>query len=177
MLNGSTLRILSKKFAVTGVNIIAPPEMKENMVWRSFGQSASICTAWSSRDENRKYFVYPDKSVNGAPDCADLLRQNLIHKFLRLKEVRPDITDAWVKSAEASDITQNTDIGIEFIPHSDRMPYKTVMHSGKNAPIRSWRCPVRVSAPIPVQRLVWALGLGSMNSQGYGLVQEGTYAD
>ena len=30
------------------------PEMKETMVWRSFGQSASITTSWSCRTQKKK---------------------------------------------------------------------------------------------------------------------------
>ncbi|MEA2012462.1 MAG: CRISPR-associated endoribonuclease Cas6 [Verrucomicrobiota bacterium] len=177
LLTNNKIRIMSKKFKVEAINMIAPPEMKETMVWRPFGQSASICTPWSSRTENKKSFVYPDKSINNSPECASILKQNLIHKFQRLQEIRKDIATAWIKSAEIDKIDKNTPIEISFIPYSKDRPYKQVMHKGKNTPIRTWRCPVKITAPIPIQRLIWATGLGAMNSQGYGLVQEGKNAN
>ena len=173
LLSNNQVRILAKNLKVETINMIAPPEMKETMVWRPFGQSASICTPWSPRTEKNKYFVYPDKYIDDSPDCASILKQNLIHKFQRLQEIREDIATAWLKSSETEKIDETTPITIDFIQYKETQAYKTVVHSGKNSPIRSWRCPVKVTAPIPIQRLIWATGIGTMNSQGYGLVQEG----
>ncbi len=173
LLSAGEIRIMNKRLKVEAINMIAPPELKETMVWRPFGQSASICSPWSCRDQKKKSFTYPDKNINGSPDCRTLLKDNLTNKYKRVREVREDIVRAWEKSSESAEIHRNTPIEIEFLPHSSDKPYKTVMHQGKNTPIRTWRCPVKVTAPIPIQRLIWASGLGAMNSQGYGLVQEG----
>jgi CRISPR-associated endoribonuclease Cas6 len=173
LLSAGEIRIMNKRFKVEAINMIAPPEMKETMIWRSFGQSASITTSWSCRTQKKKSFIYPDKNINGSPECTDLLKDNLTNKFKRLREIREDIATAWEKSAESDKIYCDTEIKIEFLPHSNEKPYKTVMHQGKNSPIRSWRCPVKITAPLPIQKLIWACGLGEQNSQGYGLMQEG----
>jgi len=174
LLTAGKLTISDKIFKISGVNMIAPPEFKEQMDWRSFGQSASICTTWSPPDTDKKLFIYPDHAQENSPDCATLLTTNLYHKFQRLQEIRPDIAAAWLKDAGLETISPDkTPVRIEFLPLAAGRPYKTIMHYSKSNVIRTWRCPVRVSAPIPIQRLIWSTGLGSMNSQGYGLMQEG----
>lgn len=174
LLKSQNIKLLNKSFQITQINMIAPPEFKEEMVWMPFGQSGSVCTSWSSKDTERKLFIYPDKRVEDSPDCANLLENNLYHKFQRFQEIRPDIATAWLKDAGIETISsEKTPISIEFMPLAKDKPYKTTMHYGKNTVIKSWRCPVKVTAPIPIQRLIWACGLGDMNSQGYGLMEEG----
>jgi CRISPR-associated endoribonuclease Cas6 len=143
------------------------------MVWRPFGQAGAISTPWNSPESMKKIFVYPDLPTNGAPCCVELLKNNLEHKFKRLMEIRSDIASAWLNFSGDEEKFDKNEIEIEFLHHSETMEYKKMLHYGKNAPIRSWRCPVKVTAPIPVQRMIWATGLGSLNSQGYGLVREG----
>lgn len=173
LLVAGKLNVAGKNFKISGVNMIAPPEFKEQMSWRPFGQSASICTPWSPPDTGKKFFIYPDKPQDNSPACSELLACNLYHKFKRLQEIRPDIADAWLKNSGMNELPPENSISIEFLPLSPTQSYKTVMNSVKNSTIRSWRCPVKITAPIPFQRLIWAAGLGSMNSQGYGLMQEG----
>jgi len=168
------VRILAKQFRVTAINMIAPPELTESMVWRPFAQSASICTPWSRRADQKKLFLYPDSTANDAPSCAELIVKNLRHKLQRLNEIREDIAQAWQNHTDIKvTAAEQMPIAIEFLPLDEERSYRTLMHYGKNTVIRTWRCPVRVTAPIPVQRMIWATGLGAMNSQGYGLVQEG----
>ncbi len=172
LLTSPEVRIMAKKFRITAINMIAPPELTESMVWRPFGQSASICTPWDLRGENRKQFIYPDTMSSDGKTCAELLCKNLQHKFQRLNEIREDIAQAWIDHTLVSIIDiERTSIDFEFLPISDERAYRTTMHYGKNTVIRTWRCPVRVTAPLPVQRMIWATGLGAMNSQGYGLME------
>ncbi len=177
LLPAGQLDIAGQKFKLTAVNMIAPPEFKEQMVWRPFGQSTSISASWSPPGTGKKYFIYPDRAQEDAPtdapDCARLLADNLAHKFKRLREIRPDIADAWLKNTGMDSLPEKNPIAIEFLPHSPKQPYKTVMHRIKNSVVKSWRCPMRITAPPPIQRLIWAAGLGNLNSQGYGLMQEG----
>ncbi|OPY88929.1 MAG: CRISPR associated protein Cas6 [Smithella sp. PtaU1.Bin162] len=173
ILSARTLSFGDNDFNVTGVNIVAPPEFKEEMIWRSFGQSASICTTWSPRSSEKKLFIYPDTTPEGSPDCAKLLAANLHHKFLRLNEIRDDIAKSWLADAGLKELPPEECIRIEFLPLSDKQEYRTIMHYGKSSAIKSWRCPVKVKAPVPIQRLIRVAGLGSLNSQGYGLVEEG----
>ncbi|MDD5697882.1 MAG: CRISPR-associated endoribonuclease Cas6 [Victivallaceae bacterium] len=173
LLRIGNLSINGKSFKVTRVTMVAPPEFSESMVWRPFGQSGSICTSWTPRDSERKSYIYPDKTETGTPACAQLLTDNLIHKWQRLQEIRPDLTDAWLKDAGDGKAPAVEDVQVEFIPIDAKRPYRTMMHCVKNTAIKSWRCPVCVKAPLPLQRLIWSSGLGEQNSQGYGLVQEG----
>lgn len=172
LLMGREFSVFGKRFKVENVGMIAPPELRETMVWRPFGQSATICAPWSPPGADRKLFAFPDNVPDGAPDCATLLVNNLVHKFQRLRELRGDIATAWLKDADLPDVDKSQ-ISVKFLPLAPGRAFKTATHYCKNAVVRSWRCPVAVTAPLPIQRLVWASGLGAMNSQGYGLVQEG----
>ncbi len=174
LLKSQNIKLLNKNFKITCINIIAPPELKEEMIWKPFGQSGSICTSWSQKGSDRKLFIYPDKRVEDSPDCVELLASNLYHKFHRLQEIRPDIASAWLRDAGIENVTPDKHpISVDFLPLSKEKAYRTIMHTGKNTVIKTWRCPVKVTAPIPIQRLIWACGLGDMNSQGYGLIEEG----
>ena len=172
LLRAQTINLNGKLFRITNINMVAPPEFKERMNWRSFGQSASICTPWTAEDSKQKKYLYPDTDTDEAPSCKELLIANLVHKFKRLQEVRDDIVSAWLRDYECESIAESA-IDLEFQPHSATQAYRRYSHKGKINHIRSWRCPVTITAPPPVQRLIWALGLGSQNSQGYGLMQEG----
>jgi len=173
LLRTGTLSICGKSFKVTGVAMTAPPEFSEHMTWRPFGQAASICCSWTQSGSEQKTYVYPDTVENNTPACERLLIDNLRHKWLRLREIRPDITESWLKDAEMKTLPEANNIKIEFLPLDERRADRTMQHYAKNSLIRSWRCPVCVSAPIPLQRLIWGSGLGEMGSQGYGLMQEG----
>jgi len=170
LLTAGTIALLNKKFQITGAQLIAPPEFKDEMVWRPFGQSGSICTIWTEKENGKSLPVYPD--FTGTPSCQKLIADNLIHKFQRLNEIRPDISSAWLKDADIDSI-KTVPVSVSFIESAPGRAYKTMRHICKNVPIQSWRCPVSIKAPLPIQRLIWDCGLGSKNSQGYGLVQEG----
>lgn len=172
LLRTSQICLNGKGFRITTINMVAPPEFKEKMNWRSFGQSASICTPWTPPDNKYKEYLYPDTMSDQAPSCKELLIANLVHKFQRLQEVREDIASAWLQDYECESIAESA-IDLEFHRHSSTQAYRRYSHQGKINHIRSWRCPVTITAPPPIQRLIWAIGLGSQNSQGYGLVQEG----
>jgi len=175
LLTAGTFGIGTKQFKVRNISMIAPPEMRETMVWRPFGQAGSICTAWTAPVAEKKLFRYPDyQGENDNPGCAELLTRNLYHKFQRLQEIRPDIAQAWLATAGLKELSPSlAPIKVEFLPLAAGRAYRTMLHRGKNDVIKSWRCPVQVTAPIPVQRLIWAAGLGVLGSQGYGLCQEG----
>ncbi|MDM8553873.1 hypothetical protein QUF75_03990 [Desulfococcaceae bacterium HSG7] len=79
------------------------------MVWR-LRQPASCVTSWSSKDENKKRYALPGTPVD-SHTCESLLVQNLIHKWRRLKEIRPDIAADWLQNGatenkEAVDFTE-----------------------------------------------------------------------
>lgn len=173
LLQSGTLSVYGKVFRVAGVAMTAPPAFSKNMIWRPFGQAGSICCSWSQPGSERKTYIYPDTIEDNTPPCERLLIDNLLHKWLRLREIRPDITENWLKDVELDTLPDADNLKIEFLPLDGQRAYRTMQHYAKNSLIRSWRCPIRVSAPIPLQRLIWASGLGEMSSQGYGLVQEG----
>ena len=174
LLNSPKIRIMNKEFRITTINMIAPPEFTESMVWRPFGQAASIATPWSIKDNKRKEFIYPDTKSSDGKTCAELINNNLLNKFRRLKTIRNDIAAAWLKDSSITDIDRDiTTIQTDFLHLDKERTYRTLMQKNKTSYIRSWRCPIKISAPIPIQKLIWATGIGALNSQGYGLVQEG----
>ncbi|MCM8536724.1 MAG: CRISPR-associated endoribonuclease Cas6 [Lentisphaeraceae bacterium] len=174
LLSQGEINILGKSFRVTGINMTAPPKFKEEMAWRPFGSSASIVTAWSPRD-GKKRFLRPGHNEEGYPDVEKILADNLTLKFnKRLFEIRDDVAKAWLRDSELDAVIQGeTPIAIELLPYSKDKPYKKVTVQTKNINIYSWRAPVKVKAPIAMQRMIWSSGLGSLNSQGFGLMQEG----
>lgn len=174
LMNQRKLDVSGVEFEVQSVNLVAAPMMAERMVWRPFGQSGTIVTAWDEPNSNYKAFQFPDNYEKKAPGCVDLLVGNLRHKMLRLKEIRPDIFEnlLTVSNLSESEI-KNVPILIDFLPLNSEHSFRTSMNKIKGINVLSWRCPVCVEAPECFQRLIWGSGLGNMNGMGFGLVQEG----
>ncbi len=161
------LRIGSQLLNIQTVMMVPPPNFKEKMDWM-FRRPASCVTSWSVRGERKKVFIMPDEPGNEVT-CEDLLRNNLIHKWRRLKEIRPDIAKAWLENRE--EISEH-DISLKILPISNRYDYHRKSHIIKQAPVFSWTAPVRIKAPVCIQKIVWSCGLGQMNSMGFGVVEE-----
>ncbi|MBW2111288.1 MAG: CRISPR-associated endoribonuclease Cas6 [Deltaproteobacteria bacterium] len=168
------LRIGSQIMRVQKGERVPIPDFREKMIWR-LRQPASCVTSWSYKSENRKYYVFPGIPA-GNKTCEALLRENLIHKWRRLKEIRPDIAKAWLQKEremeKASQGLAEKDIHIRILPLGREQTFQRKRHQIKKAPVFSWIAPVQVTAPLAIQRVVWACGLGEMNSMGFGVVEE-----
>lgn len=174
LLKASYLRIGSQLLRIQKAMPAQMPDLKEKMVWR-FRQPASCATTWSSKNENKKLYILPEIPVDGHT-CEVLLRQNLIHKWRRLKEIRPDIATAWLRKEakgekEPADFAEE-DIRVQLLPLSGEKHFHKKRHQIKKAPVFSWIAPVEITAPQAIQRIAWSCGLGEMNSMGFGVVEE-----
>lgn len=168
------LRIGSQMIPIKQASPLPTPVFKEQMVWR-MRVPASCVTSWSHRNDNRKTYALPDAPVDGHT-CEDLLKQNLIHKWRRLKEIRPEIAAAWLrqeKNAKSADedLTE-AKVHIRILPLSETKRMRRKKHQIKKAPVFSWIAPIEIQAPLPIQRIAWSCGLGEMNSMGFGVVEE-----
>lgn len=173
-LKTSQIRIGSQLLHIQKAVPVPIPDFKKKMVW-CFRQPASCVTSWSSKAENKKRYVLPGAPVDGRT-CEVLLRQNLIHKWRRLKEIRPDIAAAWLcrgvkGEKEQADFTEE-DIRVRLLPLSSQRNFHKKRHQIKTAPVFSWISPVEITAHSAIQRIAWSCGLGEMNSMGFGVVEE-----
>jgi CRISPR-associated endoribonuclease Cas6 len=165
-------RIGSQLLRIQKAMLAPMPDFKEKMVWQ-FRQPASCVTSWSSKNENKKRYILPEIPVNGRT-CEALLRQNLIHKWRRLKEIRLDIATAWLREKGENgpaDFAEE-DISVRLLPLSSPRSFHKKRHQIKKAPVFSWIAPVEITAPQAIQRIAWSCGLGEMNSMGFGVVEE-----
>jgi CRISPR/Cas system endoribonuclease Cas6 (RAMP superfamily) len=167
LLTQQVLSLNGSHFHIRSVTMLPPPRFKETMTWMP-APNGSIVTSWKSRATQQKIYFMP--SVTAAEDghsAASLLVDNLIHKWQRLTDpqARPDIAARWaeVPEAEVKGWIKSQNISV-------RLPekFKTRLHQVKTMPVRSWSGPIEVTAPVPIQRLIWSCGLGEMNSMGFG---------
>ena len=170
----SQLRIGSQLIRIQKAIPAPMPDFKEKMVWH-FLKPASCVTSWSSKNENKKHYILPGVPVDGRT-CEALLRQNLIHKWRRLKEISPDIAMAWLRKdakgeKEPADFAEE-DIRVRLLPLSGKKTFHKKRHQIKKSPVFSWISPVEITAPQAIQRIAWSCGLGEMNSMGFGVVEE-----
>ena len=169
----SQLRIGSQLIRIQKAIPLDPPDWKKKMNWQ-FLQPASCVTSWSSKTKGKKLYILPGTTVEGHT-CEELLQQNLIHKWRRLKETRQDIAKAWLQNegdaTELADITEK-DVNVRLLPLSRSKKAHTKRHQIKNVPVFSWIAPVEITAPKAIQRIAWSCGLGEMNSMGFGVVEE-----
>lgn len=174
LLTRQNLRIGSQLFRVGNARIIPAPTFRQTMVWRPT-KTGSIVTSWSPKNKNTKLYAFPDQPADGQA-CETLLRTNLVHKWKRLCEIRNDLAEAWITSNTDNprDVFTPDNISVTFLDsekYKDKN-YKTRLHYIKHNPVRSWQAHIKVTAPIPIQRIAWACGLGEMNSMGFGLMEE-----
>ena len=174
LLKASYLRIGSQVIRIQGGKLMSMPDFKEKMFWQ-FRQPASCVTSWSNKNENKKRYILPGVPISGRT-CEVLLRENLIHKWRRLKEIRPDIAIAWLrkdakKMKEPVDFAEE-DIHVQLLPLSKGKTFHKKRHQIKKASVFSWIAPVEITAPQAIQRIAWSCGLGEMNSMGFGVVEE-----
>jgi CRISPR-associated endoribonuclease Cas6 len=163
LVRSKELYIGSQNFRVAAVNIVMPPDFKEKMTWIP-RMNSSFVVSETLRGEKKKKYIMPDD-----PKCVELMKNNLIHKWKRLCEIRGDIAASWTDTPaeKCSNLFSSEDIELNFVG-----VHKTKMHLIKTVPVQSFRnVEISMKAPLPLQRLAWSSGLGEMNSMCYGVVE------
>lgn len=171
LLSQGEFNVRGKRLRIEKVEMVKPPAFSDTMVFRPFGQMGTICCRYGK--DRRVFFQHPDNSSEGVPSCAELLRENLRHKCLRLEKVRPDIFENLLSLSglKAEDVIAMP-IDVEVLPLTADKPFIKALHYIKTVPVSSFCARVKVTAPEIIQRLVWDCGLGALNSQGFGLVSQ-----
>ncbi len=166
------LQVRGRKFKVESIEMVPTPEFTPTMTYRPFGQAGMIVCRYNHA--GKTFFQLPDDSEPGIPSCGELIAGNLRHKLLRLREIRPDIFENVMSIGNLdAEAVAALPIRVEFLPLMKDRNYRTGLIRLKNLNVRSFRAPVRITAPEAVHRMVWSAGLGSLNSQGFGLVEPG----
>jgi CRISPR-associated endoribonuclease Cas6 len=166
------LQIGSQIFQIRKVDHIPSPSFTEEMIWQP-EKTAQIVTAWTLRNKKPKRFLMPGESFEGI--SADIiLQQNIIHKWRRFSEVCPNLSAAWLNdqsfNADGGSISKS--VKVKILQESHERPFINKAHKIKQSYVRSWSAPVHITAPLPLQRLIWAVGLGQINTMGFGMVRE-----
>lgn len=167
LLAAGKITVQDKVFNVVNAAMVNPPMLGKTMTWRVFGQAGGIHTSWNDKTLKKKIPVYPDSKIKGVPTCEELLADNLRNKLLRLQELRPDILASWDDDGFA---VKKMPVSIEILPMNGKTLYGKKMYNVKGTNVLSWRAPVRITACDAIQRIAFETGLGSLNTQGHGLV-------
>ena len=168
LLAAGTLQIHGVRFKVKKVEMVRQPQFRPSMIYRPFGQNGMLVCRYNGKTQ------FPDNSESDLPDCAVLLAENLRHKLLRFHEVRPDILSNYLSVCDLTlDSIRKLKIEVEFLPLKPDLPFRTGLFEIKNTRQRAFRAPFRLTAPEVVHRIAWQCGVGSLNSQGFGLLTTG----
>ncbi|MDD4818061.1 MAG: CRISPR-associated endoribonuclease Cas6 [Victivallaceae bacterium] len=166
------ITIRGQKFPVLSMQMVPDPEFAPVMTYRPFGQAGVVVCRYNLN--GKIVFQMPDDSEPDIPACGELIAGNLRHKLLRLRDLRPDIFENLMTIGGLSaDAAAAVPISVEFLPLMKERRFRTKMIHLKGLNVRGFRAPVRITAPEAIQRIIWNSGLGSMNSQGFGLVEQG----
>lgn len=166
------ISIRGQTFSLTSLNMVPTPEFQPTMTYRPFGQAGNIVCRYGK--DGKTFFQLPDDSEKSVPSCCELIVGNLRHKLLRMREVRPDLFANLVSIGGLdADAIMSMPITAAILPVTATQSFKTKLIRIKDLNVRGFRAPVRISAPEAVHRIIWSAGLGSMNSQGFGLVEKG----
>ncbi|MDD3886709.1 MAG: CRISPR-associated endoribonuclease Cas6 [Victivallaceae bacterium] len=172
LMNSKKICVCGKEFSVDRVEMVPSPQFAASTVFRPFGQNGMILCRYAK--EQREFCRLPDDGGDGLPGCAELIAANLRHKLLRLGEIRSDIQANLLSIGNLTpeDVKQ-IPIGVEFLPLTPDRPYRSACFALKNLTVRAFRAPLRLTAPEAVQRIAFETGVGSANSQGFGLLTVG----
>lgn len=162
IIEAKVLNIRGKELIFVGSKNIDYPDFKEEMTWipHYFG---GIVT----RQKNSNNFIFP----NSPDECKEIITNNLISKYSLMHDLINDQEKETIEKNYGK-ITSSDEIKIEFIGDFKRIMNENMKKTGNVIRIFSWACPVKIVAPKIIQKLIFDAGLGSLNSQGYGLVNE-----
>lgn len=166
------IQVRGKRFLIQKIDLVKPPVFEKMMTYHPFGQAGMILCRYSR--DRKVFFQFPDNPEKEIPACSILLAENLRHKLLRLKEVRPDIFENLLTcSGVSEEKIPKMEIGVKILPLTPKELYRTGIYYIKKVPARAFRAPVQISAPNAIHRIAWSCGIGSQNSQGFGLLTLG----
>lgn len=164
--NIQQLRVGSQAFWVKKVEFLEIPDFQSEMIWVPV-RNAGVVNAWTPIAGSGKRYLMPRQEFEGMT-AETLLADNLVHKWRRLTETYPEVAKAWATGENMTLKEKKVHVHIENRLRGDEFVHKA--HLIKSTYVRSWAAPVRIVAPMSIQRLVWTCGLGEMNSMGFGMV-------
>lgn len=134
------------RFRVQGVEILPSPVFKETMTFKTLSPA---CIVRQEEDGSEKY-ISPDH-----PDAASIVKLNLLNKYRAF---------------------YGHDFPEEYFPFSLRVltnPRSSLITIKEGMPqeskIRGFMCRFELTAPVELMKIMYETGLGSKNSQGFGM--------
>lgn len=136
------------------------PEFKNEMTWIPFFLGSIV-----TRGKLQNEYITP----NDIENCKESLKKNLIRKYQIFVDELSGLEKNMIKN-QIGFLDPSDNIDFEFLGKLKLRINKNYKKNGDLIKILSWACPVKVIAPKIIQKIIFDTGLGSLNSQGYGLV-------
>lgn len=133
-------------FRVANVEVLAAPNFSESMTFETL---SPVCIVRQEEDRSEKY-IAPDH-----PDAVEIVKLNLLNKY---------------KAFYGRDFQLNDfPFGLSVIskPKSSLVTIKE--GTPQESRIRGYMCKFQLTAPVELMKIMYETGLGSKNSQGFGM--------
>jgi CRISPR/Cas system endoribonuclease Cas6 (RAMP superfamily) len=161
--NHREINIAGNLFDLFRVELIEEPLFESTMIWR-VPLHGGIITGYTEKETKKKYEFTPVQFPN---ETKISLERNLRSKWAQFCKDFPKRAVLWSAEENPSEWIQSQDIQVA-VPNKNIITISQI----RQTTVKAWRGRVTVVAPLPIQRLIWATGLGQKSGCGFGYVEQ-----
>jgi CRISPR/Cas system endoribonuclease Cas6 (RAMP superfamily) len=161
--NHREINIAGNLFDLFRVELIEEPLFESTMIWR-VPLHGGIITGYTEKETKKKYEFTPVQFPN---ETKISLERNLRSKWAQFCKDFPKRAVLWSAEENPSEWIQSQDIQVA-VPNKNIITISQI----RQTTVKAWRGRVTVVAPLPIQRLIWAAGLGQKSGCGFGYVEQ-----
>jgi CRISPR-associated endoribonuclease Cas6 len=161
--NHREINIAGNLFDLFRFELIEEPFFESTMTWR-VPLHGGIITGYTEKETKKKYEFTP---VQFPSETKTSLERNLRSKWAQFCKDFPKRAVLWSATDNPSEWLKSQDIQVA-VPNKNIITISQIHQTT----VKAWRGRVTVMAPLPVQRLIWATGLGQKAGCGFGYVEQ-----
>jgi CRISPR-associated endoribonuclease Cas6 len=163
ILSHREINIAGNLFDLFRTELVEEPLFESTITWR-VPLHGGIITGYTEKETKKKYEFTP---VQFPSETKTSLERNLRSKWTQFCKDFPKRAVLWSANENPSEWLNAQDIQV-VVPDKNIITISQIHQTT----IKAWRGRVTVMAPIPIQRLIWATGLGQKAGCGFGYVEQ-----
>jgi CRISPR-associated endoribonuclease Cas6 len=160
--NHREINIAGNLFELFRVEFIEDPLFESTMTWR-VPLHGGIIAGYTEKETKKKYEFTP---VDFPNETKISLERNLRSKWAQFSKDFPKRAVLWSAEENPSEWIKSQEIQV-VVPNKNIITISQI----RQTTVKAWRGRVTVTAPPPIQRLIWAAGLGQKAGCGFGFVE------
>jgi CRISPR-associated endoribonuclease Cas6 len=161
--NYREINIAGNVFDLFRVELVEEPFFESTMTWR-VPLHGGIITGYTEKETKKKYEFTPVKFPS---ETKTSLERNLRSKWTQFCKDFSKRAVLWSASESPVEWLNGQEIQV-VVPDKNIITISQIHQTT----VKAWRGRITVMAPLPIQRLIWASGLGQKAGCGFGYVEQ-----